>query len=206
MAPWRSSHARENWSLVPMMSPRALMSVTTPTPMPLPCSTVSFPRRQIAGCTKPFASNTRPVTVVPLNALAPPPCPRSGSRMMAGLQAASSDTKGGTATSAAVAAAAAAASDMIRLFMAVLPLPVAAGRPHAMSRRRPGCGRAAIRLRPGRQPAVAEELARPGPPTSVISRRAPRSGAGEATLRRHAARRHRLPERAHAAVERRRPS
>src|SRR5437762_9532029 len=93
--------------------------------------------------------------------LAPPPYPRSGSRMMADLQAASTDTKGGTATSAAIAAAAAAASDMIRLFMAVLPLPVAAGRLHAMSRRRPGCDHAAIRLRPGHQPAVAEELARP---------------------------------------------
>ena len=37
--------------------------------------------------------------------------------MMAGLQAASTDNKGGTATRAAIAAA----GDMIRLFMAVLP-------------------------------------------------------------------------------------
>jgi len=108
-----------------------------------------------SGLAKPFASNTRPVTVVPLNALAPPPCPRSGSRMMAGLQAVSTDNKGGTATRAAIAAA----SDMIRLFMAVLPLPAAADRPHAMSRHRPGYGRAAIGLRPGRQPAATEEPA-----------------------------------------------
>src|SRR5262249_6168120 len=89
---------------------------------PLRCSTVSFPRRQIAGWTLPFASTTSPTTVVSLNAVAPPPNPRSGSRMMAGRQAAAAaGTEGGTAVSPAViAAAAAAAHDMIRVLMALL--------------------------------------------------------------------------------------
>ena len=64
--------------------------------------------------------------------------------MMAGLQAASTDTKRGTATSAAIIAAAAAASDMIRLFMAVLPLPAAADPDYGMAWPRAGHGVIAI--------------------------------------------------------------
>jgi len=100
-------------------------------PMPLWCSTVSLPRRQIAGWILPFASNTRPTTVVPLNAVAPPPYPRSGSRMMAAEQVVAADAADAVddATSR-VPASPAAAANVLRCALTEVPFPCGGRRGH----------------------------------------------------------------------------
>ena len=84
--PRYSSHDLVKLSASPTIWPRALMSFASPVRILLSLITCRRPCRQMAGCTWPRASLTPPTTVLPLNAAAPPPCPRSGRRVAAGLQ------------------------------------------------------------------------------------------------------------------------